>query len=115
MKEFSENEEFVELMSTFKSAFGFEDMGIARQAGKEQSARMAMVKERLRRKLDAKKGTTEGAAGGAGATNTVVEGRELTEADWTSILTDPKGGDKAGDKGNDKGSSAKQAKKGKKK
>ena len=111
MKEFSENEEFVELMSTFKSAFGFEDMGLARQTGKEQSARMAMVKERLRRKLDSKKGTTEGAAGGAGATNTVVEGRELTEADWTSILADPKGGDKSGDKSG----SAKQAKKGKKK
>jgi hypothetical protein len=106
MKEFSENEEFVELMGTFKSAFGFEDMGLARQAGKEQSARMAMVKERLRKKLDAKRGAAAGGAGagaGAGATNTVVEGGELTDADWASILAD---------KGNEKG---KQAKKGKKK
>jgi hypothetical protein len=107
MKEFSENEEFVELMSTFKSAFGFEDMGLARQAGKEQSARMAMVKERLRKKLDAKRGAAAGGAAagaGASATNTVVEGgAELTDADWASLLAD---------KGAEKG---KQAKKGKKK
>jgi hypothetical protein len=110
MKEFSENEEFVELMGTFKSAFGFEDMGLARQAGKEQSARMAMVKERLRKKLDAKRGAAAGGAGAGagasastGATNTVVEGgAELTEEDWASILAAP------ADKG-------KQAKKGKKK
>lgn len=107
MKEFSENEEFVELMSSFKSAFGFEDMGLARQAGKEQSARMAMVKERLRKKLDAKKGAAGGAGAGAtSATNTVVEGGELTEEDWASILATPKPDEKGG---------AKQAKKGKKK
>ena len=107
MKEFSENEEFVELMGTFKSAFGFEDMGLARQAGKEQTARMAMVKERLRKKLE-KRGTAAAAGAGAG-TNTVVEGTELTEEDWTSIMGSPTGA-----KTNEKGG-AKQAKKGKKK
>jgi hypothetical protein len=77
MKEFAENSEFVGLMESFKSAFGFEDMGLARQAGKEQTARMALVKERLRKKLEAKKGAAAGAGAGAGApaaeSNTVVE------------------------------------------
>ena len=55
MKTFQENPEFVNLMEGFKSAFGFEDMDMARAAGKEQSARMNIVKERLKKKMDAKK------------------------------------------------------------
>jgi len=54
MKEFSENTEFVGMMDTFKSAFGFEDMDIARKTGNEGSARLSLVKERLRKKLAAK-------------------------------------------------------------
>lgn len=55
MKEFSENTEFVDMMGSFKSAFGFEDMDMARAAGKDGSARLSLVKERLRKKLEAKK------------------------------------------------------------
>jgi len=50
MKEFASNPSFVEMMEGIKSAFGFEDMGLARAAGRESSARLAMVKERLRKK-----------------------------------------------------------------
>jgi hypothetical protein len=55
MKEFSENTEFVDMMGSFKSAFGFEDMDMARAAGRDGSARLSLVKERLRKKLEAKK------------------------------------------------------------
>uniref|UniRef100_A0A6C0ANQ9 Uncharacterized protein n=1 Tax=viral metagenome TaxID=1070528 RepID=A0A6C0ANQ9_9ZZZZ len=55
MKEFSENTEFVDMMGSFKSAFGFEDMDLARAAGRDGSARLSLVKERLRKKLEAKK------------------------------------------------------------
>lgn len=55
MKEFSSNESFVEMMETLKKTFGFEDMDNARKAGKEGSARLAMARDRLRRKLDKKK------------------------------------------------------------
>jgi hypothetical protein len=55
MKEFSGNSSFVEMMEGLKGAFGFEDMGLAKKAGKEGSARLAMVKDRLKKKLEAKK------------------------------------------------------------
>lgn len=54
MKEFSENPAFVEMMETMKKTFGFEDMDMAKAAGQEPSARMAIVRERLRRKQAAK-------------------------------------------------------------
>jgi len=55
MKEFSENSSFVDMMSGIKSAFGFEDMDMARAAGKEGSARLATARDRLRKKLEKKK------------------------------------------------------------
>jgi hypothetical protein len=55
MKEFAGNSSFVEMMEGLKGAFGFEDMGMAKQAGREGSARLAMVKDRLKKKLEAKK------------------------------------------------------------
>jgi hypothetical protein len=55
MKEFSENSSFVEMMEGLKSAFGMEDLGMARKAGKEGSARLAMARDRLRKKLEKKK------------------------------------------------------------
>ena len=55
MKEFSENSSFVDMMSGIKSAFGFEDMDMARKAGKEGSARLATARDRLRKKLEKKK------------------------------------------------------------
>jgi len=54
MKEFAENPAFVEMMETMKKTFGFDDMDAAKAAGQEPSARMAIVRERLRRKQAAK-------------------------------------------------------------
>lgn len=62
MKEFSENTEFVGMMDSFKSAFGFEDMETARKTGNEGSARLSLVKERLRKKLAAKEAAAATAA-----------------------------------------------------
>lgn len=55
LKDFSDNPAFVTMMEQIKKAFGFEDMASAKKAGKEGSARMAMVRDRLRKKLDKKK------------------------------------------------------------
>lgn len=54
MKEFSENSSFVDMLSGLKKAFGFEDMDLARQAGKEGSARLSIVKNRLKKKASEK-------------------------------------------------------------
>ena len=54
MKEFAENPAFVEMMETMKNTFGFDNMDTAKAAGQEPSARMAIVRERLRRKQAAK-------------------------------------------------------------
>jgi len=55
MKEFAGNADMVGMMESLKSTFGFEDMDMARAAGKDGSARLSLVKERLRKKLEAKK------------------------------------------------------------
>ncbi len=55
MKEFQSHPAFVEMMESFRSAFSFEDPDLARAAGQDQSARLASVRARLRKKLDAKK------------------------------------------------------------
>ena len=55
MKEFAGNADLVGMMESLKGAFGFEDMDMARQAGREGSARLSAVRERLKKKLDAKK------------------------------------------------------------
>lgn len=57
MKEFSENPAFVEMMESMKNTFGFQDMDMAKAAGQEPTARMALVRERLRRKQAAKGAT----------------------------------------------------------
>jgi hypothetical protein len=56
MKEFQTNPAFVEIMETFRSAFNFEDMDLARATGNEGSARLSLVKQRLKKKLEARKG-----------------------------------------------------------
>ena len=54
MKEFSENPAFVEMMDSMRKAFSFEgNMEGAKAAGMEQSVRLNMVRERLRRKAEA--------------------------------------------------------------
>jgi hypothetical protein len=55
MKEFVGNSSFVEMMSNLKSAFGFEDMDLARSAGREGSARLSLARDRLRKKLEKRK------------------------------------------------------------
>ena len=69
MKEFASNPSFVEMMEGIKSAFGFEDMGLARAAGRESSARLAMVKERLRKKVAVKEAAKGGASSQSDATS----------------------------------------------
>jgi len=64
MKVFSENPTFVDMMSSFKSMFGMEDPDIARQAGREGSARLALVRQRLKKKLEAKNAAAAAAAAG---------------------------------------------------
>ena len=54
MKEFSENPQFVSMMESFRNMFGATDMKNARATGQDQSARMEIVKERLRRAQAAK-------------------------------------------------------------
>jgi signal recognition particle subunit SEC65 len=61
MKEFADNSSFVDMMDGIKGAFGFQDMDIAKAAGRESSARLSMVKERLKKKAaekEAKKSAT---------------------------------------------------------
>lgn len=60
MKEFASNSSFVEMMDGIKSAFGFEDMNLARQAGKESSARLSLARERLRKKASEKEARKSG-------------------------------------------------------
>ena len=54
MKEFTGNTAFVEMMESFRSTFGMEDPDLAREAGQEGTARRNIVKDRLRKKLEAK-------------------------------------------------------------
>ena len=61
MKEFAENSDFVEMMEGLKSAFGMEDLGMARKAGKESSARLAAARARLQKKKEAKDAATAAA------------------------------------------------------
>ncbi|MEI7752610.1 MAG: hypothetical protein WCJ71_11065 [Candidatus Omnitrophota bacterium] len=67
MKEFAGNDTFVEMMNGIKSAFGMEDMDMARKAGKEGTARMSIARDRLRKKLDKKKEAAGSAPNATGA------------------------------------------------
>lgn len=64
MKHFTDNAQFKELLEMFRTTFGFEDPDLARATGNEGSARLSLVRERLRKKLAAKQGG--GGAGGGG-------------------------------------------------
>jgi hypothetical protein len=75
MKEFASNSSFVDMMDGIKNAFGFADMDMARQAGKEGSARLAMVKERLKKKASEKE------ARKTGNMNTIVASNTQAQAD----------------------------------
>lgn len=69
MKEFSENPGFVEMMESFRSVFGMEDPDLARKTGNPESSRMAIIRERLRKKAAANQAAAAAsvaAGGGAG-------------------------------------------------
>jgi hypothetical protein len=55
MKDFQANPAFTEMMGAFRSAFSFEDPDLARAAGRDNEGRLALVRNRLRKKLEAKK------------------------------------------------------------
>ena len=55
MKEFQSNPAFVEILEGFRSAFNFEDPEFARKTGNDGSGRLAIIKQRLKKKLEAKK------------------------------------------------------------
>jgi hypothetical protein len=82
MKEFAGNSNFVEMMEGIKGAFGFEDMNLARQAGREGSARLAMVRERLKKKASEKQSKK------AGASNIVVnnDAEEIANQNASTLL-----------------------------
>jgi hypothetical protein len=54
MNEFQTHPAFAEMMKAFKSAFSFENPAAARASGREDQARLNLVRERLRAKLAAK-------------------------------------------------------------
>ena len=74
MKEFASNSSFVDMLSGLKQAFGFEDMDMARQAGKEGSARLALVKQRMKKAMAEK----EAKKSGANSTGTVMTNQVIT-------------------------------------
>jgi len=55
IKEFQSHPAFVDLMETFRSAFDFNDMESARASGHDNEGRLSQVRERLRKKLAARK------------------------------------------------------------
>lgn len=59
MKEFTDNPAFVELMESFRDAFGFAD-GKEKEAGRDGSARLSLARARLRAKLDKRNGNGNG-------------------------------------------------------
>jgi hypothetical protein len=84
MKEFSENPAFVEMMDSMRKAFSFEgNMEGAKAAGQEHTARMNIVKERLRRKQAENAKVRAGQA--VIPVNTVKQNVELQE-EYPSIL-----------------------------
>ena len=92
MKEFSENPAFVEMMESLRKTFSFEDPEAAAAAGRPESARLALVKNRLRQKL-AKQNEAKAAAGIlpkptpiATAVNTLQNPRLVEGEEFESIL-----------------------------
>ena len=56
IKECSDNPAFREMMESIRNVFGFEDMDMARAQGREGSARLSLVRNRLRAKLEKRRG-----------------------------------------------------------
>jgi len=81
IKDFADNPEMIELMESMKSIFGMEDMGFAKKAGKEGSARLAAVRARLQKKMEAKTASASSVSSSSQtATGTnIVESQSLDE------------------------------------
>lgn len=100
MKEFSENPAFVDMMDSMRKAFSFEgNMEGAKAAGMEQSVRMNIIKERLRRKAEANAAARASAPSGGSqvpvnTTGPAFSDEQLVE-EFASILT---GGEKKNNK-----------------
>jgi hypothetical protein len=64
MKSFSDNPQFVELMESFRQTFGAASASMGGGGGgSQQSGRMSLIKERLKKKLEAKKAEAAKKAG----------------------------------------------------
>ena len=55
MKEFQGNPAFVEMLNWFRESFSFGDKESARKVGRDGESRLSIARERLRKKLDARK------------------------------------------------------------
>jgi len=55
MKVFSDNPQFVNMMESFRNAFGAREADFERAAGNQPNPRLSLVKERLKRKLEERK------------------------------------------------------------
>lgn len=63
IEEFQNHPAFVELMKSFKDAFNTDDdMDLAKATGRENEGRLAAVRARLRKKMEAKKAASGGTA-----------------------------------------------------
>ncbi len=60
IKEFTENPAMKELMESFKSMFGFEDPEAARAVGRDGNSRLAIARNRLRKRMEAKNASKSG-------------------------------------------------------
>lgn len=75
MKTFSENPQFVELMESFRSMFGMEGHeDEMKAAGQEGSARLSMVRARLKKKLEAKKAAASATAATSSSSSNAAAG-----------------------------------------
>jgi hypothetical protein len=91
MKEFSENPQFVSMMESMRSTFGATDMNNARATGQESSARMNIVKERLRRAHAAKEAAKSQARPSAPVVSAAsAASASANDNEFASILMKPK-------------------------
>jgi len=84
MKEFESHPAFVELMETFRSAFGTDNMQQAKAQGRESEARLSLIQKRLRKKAEEKGLKTSAKVGTMAALATTSTKAETDE--YASIL-----------------------------
>jgi hypothetical protein len=91
MKEFESHPAFVDLMETFRSAFGTDNMQQARAQGREPEARLSLIQQRLRKKAE-EKGLKKAQTTNASMQNTLAV--DNTSDDFPSIAVPSKKGSK---------------------